>query len=214
MADRPLRPATRLRLGEPLPHQLPDRPRDHTPAADFSSTDHAVQREYPVLIQVSLGYPDLGGRFLTCYAPVRRFPRSNLTERSLLPRLACIKRTANVRPEPGSNSPSKFFDKNRSCVCASTDQECFSSLKRMRSYEDGSSMCITVGLYVHRSFHRSSRSDGHITLAVRPPSCLVWRQAPVNLDRPSCDDRSTHCSVVKEPGSHRVQHKAARRGAS
>ena len=73
-----------------------------------SSTDHAVRGEYPVLIQVSLGYPGLGGRFLTCYAPVRRCPQSNLTERLLLARLACIKRTANVRPEPGSNSPSKF----------------------------------------------------------------------------------------------------------
>ena len=74
----------------------------------ISSTDHAIQREYPVLIQVSLGYPGLGGRFLTCYAPVRRFPRRNLTEPTLLARLACIKRTANVRPEPGSNSPSKY----------------------------------------------------------------------------------------------------------
>ena len=78
----------------------------------ISSKDHAIQREYPVLLQVSLGYPDLGGRFLTCYAPVRRFPQLNLTEQLLLPRLACIKRTANVRPEPGSNSPSKFFDEN------------------------------------------------------------------------------------------------------
>ena len=36
-----------------------------------SSTDHAIQREYPVLIQVSLGYSGLRGRFLTCYSPVR-----------------------------------------------------------------------------------------------------------------------------------------------
>ena len=34
MADRPLRPATRRSLGEPLPHQLTDRPRDHPGAAD------------------------------------------------------------------------------------------------------------------------------------------------------------------------------------
>ena len=33
MAGRPLRPATRHRLGEPLPHQLADRPRAHPRAA-------------------------------------------------------------------------------------------------------------------------------------------------------------------------------------
>ena len=73
----------------------------------ISSIDHVVQRGYPVLIRVSSGYPGLRGRFLTCYAPVRRFPQPNLTNQLVLPRLACIKRTANVRPEPGSNSPSK-----------------------------------------------------------------------------------------------------------
>ncbi len=34
--------------------------------------NHEVRREYPVLIQVSLGYPGLWGRLLTCYSPVRR----------------------------------------------------------------------------------------------------------------------------------------------
>jgi hypothetical protein len=62
-------------------------------------------------------------------------------------------------------------------------------------------MCMTIGLYVHRSFHRGGWSDGHITLTVRPPSCVVWRQAPVNLNRSPSGVRSTHCSVVKEPGS-------------
>jgi len=157
VADRPLRPATRLRLGEPLPHQLPDRPRDHPPAADLSSADHAVQREYPVLIQVSLGYPGLGGRFLTCYAPVRRCPQLNLTEQLLLARLACIKRTANVRPEPGSNSPSKYSMSIDPASAPKHRPGVFSSLKRMRSYEDGSSLCMTIGLYVHRSF--SARAE-------------------------------------------------------
>ena len=100
------------------------------------------------------------------------------------------------------------------CPCRSTDQEFFSSLKRMRpcedesslcmtlwSYEDGSSMCMTIGLYVRRSFHRSGRSDGHITLTVRSPQSGIWRQAPVNLNHLSCDSRLKHCSVVKEPGS-------------
>jgi hypothetical protein len=38
----------------------------------ISSNDHAIKRGYPVLIQVSLGYPGLRGRLLTCYSPVRR----------------------------------------------------------------------------------------------------------------------------------------------
>ena len=73
-----------------------------------SSSGHAARRRYPVLIRVSPGYPGLLGKFLTCYAPVRRFPRTTLTNHPDLPRLACIRRTANVRPEPGSNSPSKI----------------------------------------------------------------------------------------------------------
>jgi hypothetical protein len=40
-----------------------------------------------------------------------------------------------------------------------------------------------------------------VTPADQPPSCLAVRQAPVNLDRPLRSARSTHCSVVKEPGS-------------
>ena len=37
----------------------------------ISSNRHATLREYPVLIRVSPGYPDLQGKFLTCYSPVR-----------------------------------------------------------------------------------------------------------------------------------------------
>ena len=38
MADRPLRPATRRCLGEPLPHQLADRPRDPPEAPEHFLT--------------------------------------------------------------------------------------------------------------------------------------------------------------------------------
>ena len=37
----------------------------------ISSQNHAVPRGYPVLIHVSMGYPGLWGRLLTCYSPVR-----------------------------------------------------------------------------------------------------------------------------------------------
>ena len=171
----------------------------------ISSTDHAIQREYPVLIQVSLGYPGLGGRFLTCYAPVRRFPRRNLTEPTLLARLACIKRTANVRPEPGSNSPSKY---SMSIDPASVQAQTRSVFIPQKDEAIRGRVLFVYGHWLVRpSFLLRSgrtlvdRSDGHITLTVRPPSCLVWRQAPVNLDHSPCGVRSTHCSVVKEPGS-------------
>ena len=36
VAGRPLRPATRLSLGEPLPHQLADRPRAHRKASGLA----------------------------------------------------------------------------------------------------------------------------------------------------------------------------------
>ena len=72
MAGRPLRPATRRRLGRPLPHQQADRPRDHPAPPELSTNPHAKDSEYPVLAPVSEGYPKAKGRLLTCYSPVRR----------------------------------------------------------------------------------------------------------------------------------------------
>ena len=105
MAGHPLRPATRRSLGGPLPHQQADRPRAHPEAESISSPDHAIRRGHPVLAPVSRCYPGLRGRFLTCYSPVRHFPPG--ASSGLHVRLACVKRAASVRPEPGSNSPSR-----------------------------------------------------------------------------------------------------------
>ena len=58
---------------------------------------------YPVLDPVSQAYPRVGGRSPTCYSPVRR----SCTPKGLTARLACVKHAASVRPEPGSNSPTK-----------------------------------------------------------------------------------------------------------
>ena len=60
---------------------------------------------YPVLATVSDCYPRDEGRLLTCYSPVRHSYTPK--KRGLTVRLACVKHTASVRPEPGSNSPSK-----------------------------------------------------------------------------------------------------------
>ena len=81
VADHPLRPATRLRLGEPLPHQLADRPRAPLGVIACRSRGHLLPRaancswSYPVLVRLSTGYPGLQGRLPTCYSPVRRFTR-------------------------------------------------------------------------------------------------------------------------------------------
>src|SRR5207253_4364385 len=72
VAGRALTPATRRRLGGPLPHQLADRPRAHPRPVTLSSGPHAGSREYPALAPVSGGYSRAWGRLPTCYSPVRR----------------------------------------------------------------------------------------------------------------------------------------------
>ena len=79
VADHPLRPATRLSLGEPLPRQLADRTRTPLKVIACRSRGHLLPQEanfpwsYPVLARLSTGYPRLQGRLSTCYSPVRRF---------------------------------------------------------------------------------------------------------------------------------------------
>ena len=107
MAGRPLRPATRRRLGRPLPHQQADRPRGPPEAETHFLTwpcglvgASGISSGFPLLSRSSGQVPHvlltrspLG--LLQCYhrmSPVR---------------LACVKHAASVRPEPGSNSPSR-----------------------------------------------------------------------------------------------------------
>ena len=110
MAVHPLRPATRRRLGRPLPHQQADRPRAH-PTPKKLSTMASKPSSYPVLDPVSQAYPEVQGRSPTCYSPVRH--SSTPASRSLSVRLACVKHAASVHPEPGSNSPQKSFRKKQ-----------------------------------------------------------------------------------------------------
>jgi hypothetical protein len=72
VAGHPLRPATRRSLGRPLPHQQADRPRAHPPPKKLSTNTTCVGWSYRVLATVSGGYPQVKGRLLTCYSPVRR----------------------------------------------------------------------------------------------------------------------------------------------
>ena len=110
MAVHPLRPATRRRLGRPLPHQQADRPRA-LPTPKKLSTMASKPSSYPVLDPVSQAYPEVQGRSPTCYSSVRH--SSTPASRSLSVRLACVKHAASVHPEPGSNSPQKQFQQKQ-----------------------------------------------------------------------------------------------------
>ncbi len=71
VADHPLRPATRLGLGELLPQQQADRQRA-PPKAPLRALAllGCPSVPHPALIRVSPSYSGLQGRLLTCYAPV------------------------------------------------------------------------------------------------------------------------------------------------
>ncbi len=102
VAGHALTPATRRRLGRLLPYQLPDGSQAAPPAMPW----HAfTSRSHPVLATVSSGCPGLEDTFLRVTHP---FATSTTPEESLLVRLACVKHAASVRPEPGSNPPSKI----------------------------------------------------------------------------------------------------------
>ncbi len=62
----------------------------------------AAKIHYAVLAVVSNCCPPLKGRLLTCYSPVRHC--SGGASSPFTVRLACVRRAASVRPEPGSNS--------------------------------------------------------------------------------------------------------------
>ena len=104
MAVHPLRPATHHRHGGPSPRRLANGTRTHPPAAPqgLSRRPHQESPSHAVLPCVSAGYPPPGGRLSTRYSPVRR----SRAPKGLAARLACLRRAASVRSEPGSNSPS------------------------------------------------------------------------------------------------------------
>ena len=73
----------------------------------LSSTSLVICRVYSVLPAISSSYPHLKGRLPTCSSPVRHSRRE--ASSSLAVRLACLRRAASVRSEPGSNSPLFYF---------------------------------------------------------------------------------------------------------
>ena len=110
MTGHPLRPANRLSLGGPLPRQLADGPQAHPQAIACKQRPSFTQisRLIRVLCGISVSFETLSptqGQItyvLLTRAPLNHFRRSSCV------RLACVKRAANVRSEPGSNSPVKL----------------------------------------------------------------------------------------------------------
>ena len=103
MAGRPLSPATRLRLGAPLPPLLADRTRA-PPLPDLSFYLSA----YGVLADVSICCPPALDSFSRVTHPsATMYSISKLIKYTV--RLACVRHAASVRPEPGSNSPFDSF---------------------------------------------------------------------------------------------------------
>jgi hypothetical protein len=93
VADRPLRPATDRSLGRPLPHQLANR----TQAAPKAPSQAFCLSRCAVLAPVSQGCPPPQDTFL-------RVTHPSAAARCRTARLACVKHSASVRSEPGSNS--------------------------------------------------------------------------------------------------------------
>ena len=142
MAVQPLSPATDRRLGEPLPHQLPNRTRAHLraikslipagcPPSMLCGISDRFQPLFPSRRQVAhvlltrppLNYTEIHPKTSSSIVPFdlhvsgRQVAHALLTRppleyaflgRSLVQhipvRLACVRRAASVRPEPGSNS--------------------------------------------------------------------------------------------------------------
>ena len=108
VAVQPLSPATDRRLGEPLPHQLSNRTRAHLQAD--CSFDLCAMRCCGLMRY----YHPFPGAIPLLKAGCSRVTHPSATKNtSHLPegfspafsvRLACVRRAASVRPEPGSNS--------------------------------------------------------------------------------------------------------------
>ncbi len=86
VADHPLRPANHLRLGRPLPHQLPNGTRAHPqvtgPKIPIFSHVPVGLWSHAVLAPLSKCYPPPEGRLPTRYSPVRHSTRAEALSRS------------------------------------------------------------------------------------------------------------------------------------
>ena len=94
VADHPLKPATDRRLGEPLPHQLANQTR----ASLQANKSISLLKAYGALAVISNCCSPPRGKFSRVTHP----SATKAWKASV--QLACVRHTASVHPEPGSNS--------------------------------------------------------------------------------------------------------------
>ena len=109
MAGHPLRPATRLSLGGPLPRQLADGTRTHPMVQGLRRSPLLFPHDFRhvVLSGISQSFPWLSqalGQII--HVLLTRAPL--YSSEDFRARLACVRHAASVRSEPGSNSPVKL----------------------------------------------------------------------------------------------------------
>ena len=137
MADHPLRPATRLSLGRPLPYQLADGPRAPLSVPASMERPAFPTRSADLADVCGISYPfgqlSPAERQIT-HVLLTRPPLYSRAETHFLARLACVRPAANVRSEPGSNSPinlkSTHHSEERHDFCYS----CFPSFEGPKSF--------------------------------------------------------------------------------
>ena len=109
VGGHPLRSPTRRRLGRPLPYQLADGTQA-PPKADYSFSHRFLNPMTTCGISNPFGLLShtLGQvtNALLTRSPLGYF---SYCYKKHLVRLSCIRHAASVHPEPGSNSPQKFF---------------------------------------------------------------------------------------------------------
>ena len=108
MAGHPLRPASHLCLGEPLPHQQANGAQAHLRVvACMQRPPFTPRAAAPVVLSgISPSFDRLSrSRRQVTYALLTRAPLYSWSCPHFPARLACVRHAASVRSEPGSNSP-------------------------------------------------------------------------------------------------------------
>ena len=154
VAARPLRPATDRRPGEPLPHQLANRPQA-PPLAPLGFLRTALPvRPYAGLARISAGCPPLKARLLTCSSPVRHaaqvaLPASDLHVLRTPPALVLSQdqtrhQKFNAAPRRGLAFMAKFALACTSIISSSVLVRCllFPTLQLFRCFPGGARRAI------------------------------------------------------------------------
>ena len=141
MADRPLRPANHRSHGGPLPRHLANGTRADLQAGTASRQPPFASASAEAVVLCGISEP-FGSLF-----PTRRYVTHVLLTRAplysgcpFLARLACVKRAASVRSEPGSNSlinvsrPELTFETRHCCEPTNASFACYPVFKERTTY--------------------------------------------------------------------------------